>query len=316
MLSDDLFKQVLVDPALSPGVDRLRIVSGFATVGMAFKHTVTLSELGRPFSVDLIIGMTKQSGIVADQHHEFRQLSEEEPNGVGFNCRYVVEGGPVHAKTYCWFSGKKPVIAFSGSANYTLTGFGKSQIETMASVDPAIASRFYETVFDATADCLDKDIAEKVTLTEYRRFDQAEGDHALEPEGEKIHLSLLDAKTGDTPARSGINWGQRNTRNSDEAYIHIPAPIQKTDFFPERSVPFTMLTDDGVSFIMVRAQDKGKGLETKESNALLGRYLRDRMGVPSGEYVTRQHLDEYGRSDVSITKIDDETYLLDFQPKQ
>jgi len=63
---------------------------------------------------------------------------------------------------------------------------------------------------------------------------------------------------------------------------------------------------------MVRAQDGGKGLETTYNNSEIGEYLRARLNLNSGEYVTRQHLNAYGRTDVTFTKIDDETYFMDF----
>ena len=38
------------------------------------------------------------------------------------------------------------------------------------------------------------------------------------------------------------------------------------------------------------------------------------MKLPSGQYVTEKDLLKYGRTDVSFTKIDDETYFMDFSP--
>ena len=73
-----------------------------------------------------------------------------------------------------------------------------------------------------------------------------------------------------------------------------------------------MLTDDGFPMLCVVAQDGSKGIATTESNAILGEYIRLRLGLFNGEYVNRQHFDDYGRSDVTIHKIDDETYFMDF----
>ena len=75
---------------------------------------------------------------------------------------------------------------------------------------------------------------------------------------------------------------------------------------------FTVLTDDGLSMSLVRAQEKGKALHSNPSNALLGQYIRDRIGVSSGEYVTRQHLENYGRSDITFTQLDEDSYDMDF----
>ena len=49
---------------------------------------------------------------------------------------------------------------------------------------------------------------------------------------ESITLSLL--VRGDTPKRSGINWGQRSDRHPNQAYLSLPAFIQRSGFFPER----------------------------------------------------------------------------------
>ncbi len=128
----------------------------------------------------------------------------------------------------------------------------------------------------------------------------------------KVTLSLLTSSK--TPAKSGINWGQRPFRDPNQAYIHVPVEVQKSGFFPDLGEQFTVLTDDGKSFVMVRAQQNGKALHTTHNNALLGKYFRTRIGIDSGQYVERYHLDQYGRTTVSFTKIDDETYFLDFSP--
>ena len=42
----------------------------------------------------------------------------------------------------------------------------------------------------------------------------------------------------------------------------------------------------------VTAQDGGKGLHTHKDNSILGKYFRERLGLPSGEFITRKHLDK------------------------
>lgn len=315
MLNENLFDTVLIEPAKESGINRLRIVSGFATAAMADKHMEHLRDLSKKIGIELIVGMTKRDGIGKAQHFAFQNLAKQKPYGMDFSCRYVVGSNPVHAKTYCWLKGEKPFVGFLGSANYTLTAFHKNQIETMGSVPSDATATFYDDIFQQTADCLDKNIEKKVMFSEARprlepRQKQKVDEHN---DYETVTLSLLVKQTGETPDKSGINWGQRVGRDKNQAYINIPAEIGRSGFFPDVKEPFTVLTDDGESFIMVRAQDGGKGLETKQSNALLGEYLRARMGAPSGGYVTRQHLDEYGRTDVTFAKIDEETYLLNFQ---
>jgi hypothetical protein len=49
-----------------------------------------------------------------------------------------------------------------------------------------------------------------------------------------------------------------------------------------------------------------------ESNAILGEWIRKRIGAPAGGYVTKQMLELYGKTFVTFRKYEDGTYLLDF----
>ena len=52
--------------------------------------------------------------------------------------------------------------------------------------------------------------------------------------------------------------------------------------------------------------ENDKAITTPLSNAQLGEYLRNRIGVPNGAYVWKQDLLNYGRTDVTFYKLDDE----------
>lgn len=309
MLTEELFRKVLIEPALSATV--LRIVSGFATANMADRHLEHLAKMDAKTSVELIVGMTRNVGIEIAQHKALCKLAESGAHGLDFSCRYVAQHNAIHAKSYVWLSDSGPYAAFLGSANYTLTGFSRSQVEAVEQTDATQAHNFYQSAFPHTVDCLSEDVPDLVALTETRHT----GD--IPPGGEDadtVTLSLLDTRTGQTHERAGLNWGQRPGRDPDQAYIPVPVAVQNLGFFPATGEQFTVLTDDNFSFIFVRAQANGKALHTTRSNAELGLYLRKRLGLASGQYVTRQHLTEYGRTDMSFTKIDPETYLMDFRP--
>ena len=114
------------------------------------------------------------------------------------------------------------------------------------------------------------------------------------------------------PPRSGLNWGQRDGREPNQAYLSIKVPITKKGFLPEKGSRFSLITDDNKSFDCVVAQDDRKAIETTDDNSLLGKYIRKRIGVQLGNFVTKQDLENYGRTDFSIMKLDDETFLFDF----
>ena len=121
-------------------------------------------------------------------------------------------------------------------------------------------------------------------------------------------------KTGEIHNKGGLNWGQREGREPNQAYIQLPPVVYKSNFFPLRATHFTVLTDDNKTLICTRAQkDKfGNAIETPHNNSLLGEYFRNRLGLSNGSFITKQDLVKYGRTDITFYKIDDENYYMDF----
>ena len=145
-------------------------------------------------------------------------------------------------------------------------------------------------------------------------FRSAEDDTREEMEADTencVRLSLL-ARGGETGARSGLNWGQRNKRNRNEAYIPLPSHIAKSGFFPLDKQHFLVVTDDHHTLQLRVEQQNDKAITTPASNALLGEYFRNRLGLPNGAYVRKDDLLAYGRTDVTFYEIDEEQYYMDF----
>lgn len=312
MITEDLFEKVLIDPAKKDGANKLLIISGFASPNMLDKQLRTLNKDGPSINIDLIVGMPKLNGILKAHHLEFQKADQNGLYGNDVTCSYIVDGCQVHAKSYVWLADDQPIKAFSGSANYTNTGFGKGQVEILSEVDVALAKTFFENCANNSLRCNHDDIENSVLIHEKSK--STDGNAKQFAQAESVTLSLLDSRTGETPARSGLNWGQREGRNPDQAYISVPVEVQKAEFFPPREDQFTVWADDSTSFIFVVAQDNGKALHTSEDNSQLGSYLRKRLGVSSGQYVTKDDLLNYGRTDVTFTKLDDDTYYMDFLP--
>jgi hypothetical protein len=131
-----------------------------------------------------------------------------------------------------------------------------------------------------------------------------------------ISLPLVSKIGGviSVPKTSGLNWGQRPGREQNQAYLAIPAYIQRNHFFPEAGEFFLMECDDGEVFKCVRAQAHGKAIHTTSNNSLLGLYFRQRLGVMPGYMITVDHLNRYGRSSVDISRINPYKFFLDFSP--
>lgn len=75
-------------------------------------------------------------------------------------------------------------------------------------------------------------------------------------------------------------------------YIPYNHKDKKAGFFPDRENPddencpmFKVITKDFGSFHMRMAQQGNKALHSVESNAILGEWIRKRIGAPAGGYV-------------------------------
>lgn len=130
-----------------------------------------------------------------------------------------------------------------------------------------------------------------------------------------VRISLTTKSRGVelVPHRSGLNWGQRQGRNPNQAYLPVASADQRTGFFPDVGENFLVECDDGSILQFVRAQQNGKALHIPGNNALLGEYFRYRLGIRPGDPVSIRHLIAYGRTSVDIFKTADGRFFLDFR---
>ncbi|MBN8575199.1 MAG: NgoFVII family restriction endonuclease [Candidatus Kapabacteria bacterium] len=327
MLSKNLFDEVLIQPAHN-GANKLYIVSGYATSAMAFHHLQYLRKNDYQVSVELIVGMCVADGLSESNHKGFQKLVQNDFLGT-FSCSYLTEMPPVHSKVYSWYKNEQPICSFIGSANYSQKAFGKNQREVMTVADAEQGLNYFQGLIPQSIYCDHIDTESIVQIYNEKSYERVRRERTatqqLQAEIEtmpsspislglpSVQVNLLD-RYGNLPQRSGLNWGQRPEyrREPNQAYIKLPSSIYNTDFFPQRGVHFTVLTDDDKVLICTRAQDNAKAIETPHNNSLIGEYFRNRLGLPNGALVTTDNLIRYGRTTVDFYKIDDETYFMDF----
>lgn len=131
----------------------------------------------------------------------------------------------------------------------------------------------------------------------------------------KLSLNLVDYDKNGNPNLHGLNWGNRKDgteRDKNEAYLQLTPEIYNTDYFPPKGKFFIVETDDSETLIFVRAQKPiGTALQTPENNAILGKYLRKRLGLLEDEEITAENIEAY-RTTISFYKKDDLHYVLDY----
>ena len=346
-LSSNFDEPILYAPARVGNVqvcNALKIVTAFTDCERISTHMIGLAEgmkrdlFVKGLRVEIILGMTKSS--LSQKKHEdicrlirFLNGSKEMPS---ISCRYICNGSEVHSKLYIWAQQGNNGLeiakyAFCGSLNYTTNAFYKRR-EIVSRCDELEALKYYNNVISDTIDCFDdniaerlKNIANKVSGYYVEEPDNSESEYARydkEIPVDTLKVSLLRANGTDTGYGSGLNWGiRRNStkRDRNQAYIPYNTTDKRAGFFPDRKTPadkncpmFKVITKDFGSFHMRMAQQGNKALHSVESNAILGEWIRTRLGEPPGAYVTKQMLDNYGKTYVVFRKYSDGTYLLDF----
>lgn len=322
MITRDLFKSVLIEPARQ-GCDTLLIVSGYATATMATRHFDEIQKIKPPKNIrlQLLVGMCRQDGLTTNNHEAFKELASS-VYPTQFECHYVIQGSPVHSKTYVWLKDKNPVCAFNGSANYTQPAFFERNREAMSASEPNIGFAVHKTIKKDSLDCRDSSIDKRILIQDsvfIRKLLHPGLSQEPVPEVgleslEKKTVSLLAANGQMHNGGAGLNWGIRKARNfRPEAYIGLPPKVYRSEYFPKRAVHFTVISDDGIRFICSRGQKKdANSIQTPLKNTDFGVYFRKRIGVAENALITKQDLERYGRTNVDFYKIDDDTYFMDF----
>lgn len=317
MQTRGLFHDVLIAPALT-GADRLVVVSGYATPSLFARQASALGALGCHVSTSVVVGMAGETGVAVNVHQDWSRMLTTHAT---LEVRYTIRGVGDHSKTYIWFNGDEPALAWTGSANYTETGFaliGGRRIETLTPVDPRLAHEIASRTLNNSASALD---AQFQGLVDFYSVDSPEvrvavGVDELPSIGiDQVVLPLVQLRNGEVHnPGAGLNWGQRGARRRAEAYIPVPHDVQVSGFFPPVGVPFDVVTDDGERIRMIRAQQNGKALHSTEDNSIVGRYFRRRLGLSEDAMVETADLHRYGRTSVTMTRLRDGVYRLDFRP--
>lgn len=316
----------------------LKIITAYTDCDRISTHMIHLSEgmknkrFVKGINVEILLGMTKSS-LSSKKHEDIKRLigflneSKEMPK---ISCRYICNGPEVHSKVYLWSHRNSPLLAYCGSLNYTMNAFYKRR-ECISQCNSIRAFSYYKELLADTIDCYDPSATEKLRnvvnngVDDYEEPDNSERDYARYDAMipiQTIKVSLLKANGSDTGHGSGINWGIRQNgtkRNTNQAYIPYNKKDKVDGFFPDRAKPddkncpiFKVITKDFGSFHMRMAQARNKALHSAESNAILGEWIRKKMGAPSGGFVTKKMLENYGKTYVTFRKYADGVYLLDF----
>ena len=311
--TDRDIQRVLIDDPVYSGCDELRVLSGYASPHVAYG--LLSNPHARSIQVGITVGMVVADGISLGAHRGFLALQNVDYHG-RVRVGYIVQGKPVHAKLFVWCRNGTPVNAYAGSANCTANGLYGGYREVLVPADPVASFDFIRQAEADAVPCDDSRVPRELVVLNDKAHYRLRG---IVPqhrpwEGaitETVDISLLNSRT-DTGVAYGLNWGQRTGRDPDQSYLPIPARVARAGILPPRGTRFTLLADDGQALSVVVAQDGNKAIETPDSNAIMGRFIRAQLGLPAGVKIRAADLLRVRKSCYRLYKIDEETFAIEF----
>ncbi len=314
-MSDEIYseavKKVFFNP-ISFGGNRLCILSDQASPSMASWLLKTYEENDvAGISIELIITSAIKQGILETNHSGFKELHQSFRKGTvnHFVCSYYYGPLNIENNLYLWLKDETPITAFSCSCDFTQSSMLKKRNEFSLNKNVASAYEIFESAVNNSIYCINSEVEDYISIV---KAPLPASTDLLADDPNYICLSLIVNNTGEPGRKSGLNWGQRENRNPNEAYIPLPRKIAKSGFFPLNKQHFLVVTDDHHTLLLRVEQQNDKAITTPASNAQLGEYFRNRLGLANGARVHTRDLDAYGRRDVSFYKIDDEQFYMDF----
>jgi hypothetical protein len=242
-----------------------------------------------------------------------------------------------HSKLYLGSNVEKK-IGIIGSSNFSLHGLYDWKEANISIMNDELVKKIEDEIHNILRTSFHfTEVASEISIIESSKEtdsslnikDESEIKTGENFENNVIDIPLVNDKGGGSEA-SGLNWWNASGRKRDEneAYIRLPVNILRDNpqFFPKygtRYQTMQLVTDDGYEF-KIRLEGKGaecdylegkryaKQITSSGDKSVLGEWLlRNKLGLESETLVTRDILEEYGRTDITIIKLENK-YLLDF----
>jgi hypothetical protein len=107
MYFNNLYNEILLNPLKNPELNKLLVVSGYATAAMSFHYLNDLRQKSKNIEIQLIVGMALKDGLTSSNHNGFKKLVGEDFRD-NFKCSYIMQNPAVHSKVYIWCTDDKP----------------------------------------------------------------------------------------------------------------------------------------------------------------------------------------------------------------
>lgn len=261
------------------------------------------------------------------------------------NVRLMYSDVPVASQHYIWRNHGNITYALAGSAKFTLNGLTSPIKETLGELTsdafPALGE-YLKLVMGNGISCTEGK-AKKITF--YSTNIVSKDDINIFYAEDFCKTPVCDVKdqhlymTDDSGLNMGLASSGKTNGHKDDACIPIRMEniLRYPKFFPAKIMcpaNFTddsrnsrphddnieIIWDDGTYMTAVlEGMQSGvfpKQIVSSPDKSLLGKYLRNRLGVPSGVAVSMIDLLKYGRTNINISLLSEGVYFFDFSKKE
>lgn len=300
--------------------------------------------------ISLTIGMYGKEGMPERSYHDARVLNRKWQNKRIGEIR-LVRTFAFHGKLYYFAANNQPIAVINGSANlgvikteasnlrqYEVASLVEDMTEILCTktlIDQLNASPISENIGAVTelqliretnCDLGKSDLAEPITNDDLDVYRKHQTDLSfllpLKVPTEAERIAGVGSK--ESCMKSNINVcyaAPRSTRKSRDWYeiqFTVDKEITTQPGYPQKNVPFIVITDDGYKFKAHTTSDGNKQFNAVGDELLLGRWLKGRLvaaglvspvndtmkDIERKGMITQEMLDEYGCHNLRLTKTD------------
>jgi len=302
--------------------DELIIISGY----LGPSPIERLTTLDLPATV--VYGMYPSDGIGERLHTTLNSIHNRNES-----VDILYSSFQVHAKCYIWKKEGEIIHALIGSANFSSNGLRTPFREVLTIAN----EHTYESLNEYAEMIINRaNICTSVDLT--NRNQGRRNNRAILQDTTYCRMTLLIPNTGQVHEASGINWGQNPNNHTNPRDASIPIRTTHIREFPTLFPPklesptnviggreqrendaIDIVWDDGTTMEgLLEGSQPVDGIKHPKqicsfpNKFIMGDYLRSRMGIASGEFVSTEDLVNYGRTHIDVSIIGEGVYYLDF----
>ena len=317
--------------------DRVEIAVGYVSRA-SLEELDVLVEQNKTKSISLIIGMYYIEGMPEGSYHTAVKINKKWRDA-GIGEIRMVRSLKYHGKLYVFFKGDRPIAAFVGSANLgviKLEANNRRQYEiSSVTTDPAECSEIMGFIERLKGPSISANIAdisgmpliyetntsltgiELVTQVPQSNVDFYRRCAAYASFLLPLKVPAYDERHMDDGkhfTKSNINVcyaaprSKRKSRDWFETQLTVAKEITRIDGYPEKNVPFYVVTDDGYWFKAHTTSDGNKQFSAVGDELIMGRWLKGRLAaaglvnpvndtqldVDRTGMITQEMLQEYG----------------------